>query len=46
MKAWGRSFGATYLQWLVRDKRLVPLYKRTFGAKAHLLLMRMDIGEA
>ena len=50
VKQWGKYRGpdgnrqpSTFIQWLVRDKRLVPIYKRFFKAKAHLLLMRTPI---
>lgn len=52
IKDWARSTGpnndrepADLIQWLVRDRRLVPLYQRFFGAKAHTLLMRMSAGD-
>ena len=52
IKDWARYTGpnndrepAEQIQWLVRDRRLVPLYQRFFGAKAHMLLMRMPVGD-
>lgn len=50
VKEWGKERGpdgtrepAEFIQWLIRDKRLVPMYKRFFNAKAHLLLMRTPV---
>jgi len=41
----GNREPARFIEALVQDKRLVPLYQRFFKAKPHLLLMRITVEE-
>ena len=45
VKAWGKESGAEFIQWLVRSNKLATLYRRYFKAKAHSLIMRVQIEE-